>query len=64
MSTEAEQTAAAASEAFFVFLGITFGPLDLAILAVLAAGGIYYLLGRNKNNNAEAVDKFSKYSIQ
>lgn len=54
----------AASEAFFVFLGITFGPVDIAILVVLAVGGVYWLYSRSKTNPNDAADRFKQYSIQ
>ena len=61
MSTAAEVEQVA--EAFFVFMGVTFGPLDLAILAILAAGGLYYVFGRNKSSS-DAAAKFQDYAIQ
>lgn len=64
MSETVEQVADVGSEAFFVFLGISFGPVDLAILAILAVGGLYYLFGRSKSNSLDAADKFKQYSIQ
>lgn len=52
------------TEAFFVFLGISFGFVDLVILALLIAGGLYYLFGRKQASTTDAADKFKQYSIQ
>jgi hypothetical protein len=60
---EAEE-AAAASEAFFAFMVISFGPLDLMILGALALGGIYFMFGRSKGSSSDTADKFKQYSIQ